>query len=89
MTTRPRTHGRVCRLLHCPRPHRARGLCVTHYARWKRNGHTRLRVGQELHQAEPCAGCGNAVPVNSGRASLYCREACRSNHKRLKRREKP
>lgn len=88
MTTQPSACWRVCRLRHCTRPHRARGLCSTHYTRWRRNGHLALIIGQEPEAAEPCAWCRNAVPINNGRAALYCRDACRNRHKRLKRREK-
>lgn len=76
-----------CTVLGCPGQHWARGLCKKHYMRWRRSGDVVLRVGQEPDAAEPCAWCGDAVPVNSGRASLYCRAACRASHKRLKRRE--
>lgn len=36
--TRLTRQERGCSVDGCPRPHNARGMCVTHYTRWQRNG---------------------------------------------------
>lgn len=52
--------ARVCAVAGCDRPHQARGLCVAHYTRWRRSGHTgATEVGGRSARGAVCtvAGC--------------------------------
>lgn len=57
--------NRTCSIEGCDRRHDARGLCRTHYTRW--------RLGKPLER--PCVTCGRDVVTVSGRT--YCSESCR------------
>ncbi len=65
----------------CDKPHKAKGLCPTHYMRFKRHGSAELKDGQ-------CAHCGNTFEQKQCTA-IYCSKYCKraawalSNHERL------
>jgi 5-methylcytosine-specific restriction endonuclease McrA len=72
---------RTCGVDGCPKPHRARGLCVTHYNR-------QYPAPGERHRklAVPCAWCGaECMKATTQRyerrfCSLHCRDTWRRRH---------
>lgn len=64
---------RTCGMPGCEKPHRAKGLCGTHYNQTQPNRHPTAEVA--------CDGCG-AITVKERRAarwkSTYCSEVCRT-----------
>ncbi|SCG69611.1 hypothetical protein GA0070609_4428 [Micromonospora echinaurantiaca] len=78
---------RGCLVEHCTRPHRARGLCQTHWRRWRHHGHLGLLIGQEPSDGPACLDCGKPVPIKSGRASKFCTDYHRNRWARRQQRE--
>lgn len=46
----------VCKIDDCPKPAKGRGMCGTHYERWRRHGDTatRLKSGRPPKPKKPC-----------------------------------
>lgn len=65
----------TCSVDDCARPHRARGLCSTHYSQAHQPGHHSARVTVE------CAGCGASVEKRPDprRPRRYCSLKCRTD----------
>ena len=68
---------RTCEVVGCDKPHRARGLCNTHYGQQNPNKYRTVTV--------ECSWCGAECVKESGRsnryANLYCSVECRSAHR--------
>jgi hypothetical protein len=66
---------RTCEVEGCTKPHRARGLCATHYNQLDPNRHRKMTV--------PCTWCMRPCVKESSRAKrygrLFCSLACRDN----------
>ena len=66
-------HKRTCTLPGCDKPHRAKGLCGTHYNQQNPNRYRKVIV--------QCSLCGEDCEKEAGRAkkyaALYCSIACR------------
>lgn len=66
-------HKRTCTLPGCDKPHRAKGLCGTHYNQQNPNRYRKVIV--------QCSLCGEDCEKEAGRAkkyaALYCSLACR------------
>lgn len=69
----------ICTVTDCDRPHRARGLCSTHYNQQQTNRHRQVTV--------PCAACRKPTKKDVGRerryGALYCSLSCRDAGRRL------
>lgn len=76
---------RTCTMPECGKPHRARGLCMSHYNKWKYHGDASAGV----QTATACAHCGGAIPPksNSGPPQTYCSRTCRSRADHARRRD--
>lgn len=73
---------RTCTVPDCGKPHRARGLCNTHYGQ---------RHQPERHKKRdmPCAWCGVTVrkfPRSGAKFGVTCSDACRTHVQQLGRR---
>ena len=46
----------LCKIGDCPKPAKGRGMCGTHYERWRRHGDTatRLKTGRPPQPKKPC-----------------------------------
>lgn len=68
---------RTCTITGCVKPHRAKGLCATHYGQQNPNKYRKVTV--------PCDYCGKDTEKDAGRsnryANLYCSLQCRDWHK--------
>lgn len=64
---------RICSIAGCGKPHRAKGLCATHYNQQSPTWHAIVKV--------PCAVCGEIVerrPDNARRGKVACSVECRA-----------
>ncbi|MEU9310875.1 HNH endonuclease signature motif containing protein [Streptomyces sp. NPDC048256] len=61
--------NRLCGVVDCGRPHRARGLCSTH---WKRRHGVRA-----AYPVVECCVCGTGTPRTSTRERVVCSTECR------------
>lgn len=56
---------RICTIEECGNPHKARGFCTAHYARWRKTGAA----------VRGCAGCGEAL--DTSHKGDFCGDDCR------------
>lgn len=70
---------RACSIDGCGKPARARGMCQTHYGRWKRNGHTDLITDYRGARRLPpvgtltveCPRCGVVCGIVTSREAVW------------------
>jgi hypothetical protein len=66
---------RTCNVEDCERPHRARGLCTTHYKRWV-NGDLRADVPVRTSESIGYTGAHERVNRTFGKAYEHCCVRC-------------
>ncbi len=80
----------VCQFKGCARPHKARGLCQTHYAQWMRGSDfTAIRSRQRAKLPE-CVEESCAEPVKAkGLCKMHYQRLLRHGHTKYTDRKKP
>lgn len=80
----------VCQFDGCTRPHKARGLCQTHYSQWMRGSEfTAIRSRQRAKLPE-CTEEGCAEPVKAkGLCKMHYQRFLRHGHTMYRDRKKP
>lgn len=68
----------VCVIVGCDKPSRKRGMCESHYARWRRTGDARKR-----RMSRACLACGRFFET-SRRDKAFCSATCRKRFERLR-----
>lgn len=73
-------HYKACELEGCDKPHASRGLCKTHYERWRRHGDDfdQSPIGPKLRLCE-VEGCD---------LKHFCKGLCQAHYHRMKHAEK-
>lgn len=62
---------RLCSVLDCERPHKAKGLCQPHYLRRRREGWN--------PSPKPCERCDQLIPSSKRSDARFCSSRCRDS----------
>ena len=80
----------VCQFEGCARPHKARGLCQTHYAQWMRGSEFSPIKSRERVKLPECTEEGCAEPVKAkGLCKMHYQRFLRYGHTMYRDRKKP
>ena len=80
----------VCQFDGCTRPHKARGMCQTHYAQWMRGSEFSPIKSRERVKLPECAEEGCADPVKAkGLCKMHYQRFLRYGHTKYRDRKKP
>ena len=80
----------ACQFDGCTRPHKARGLCQTHYSQWMRGSEFTAIRSRQREKLPECSEEGCAEPVKSkGLCKMHYQRLLRHGHTMHRNRKRP